>query len=107
MSTQDIKNSLFGSGSLKEIKIQETIFYIRSLSYIELKQFQEIVESDNVIGVMSKLLILSLVDKDGNRVLTDNDTESLQNIPIDTLRTIFDAAVQFNALAPSSEEKKS
>lgn len=93
--------------SLSELYIPEVKkkFFIRTLNGKEVDAYRTSImqgrgqnQTVNQRGMRSKLVVLSLGNPDGSRMLKDSDTAIVQAWPSKVLERIFDRARKFNGL---------
>lgn len=89
-------------------------FYIRTLTGQEVDAYRSSLmigkgqnQTVNQRGMRAKLVVLSLGNADGSRMLTDQDARMVQAWPSKVLERIFDRSRKFNGLtdADTDDEK--
>lgn len=80
-------------------------FHIRTLNGDEVDRYRSSLmrgRGQNVTveqrGMRAKLIVLALGNPDGSRMLTDKDTDKVQEWPAKVMERIFDRARKFNGL---------
>lgn len=81
-------------------------FFIRTLDGREVDAYRASLitgkganQTVNQRGMRSKLIILSLSDQHGNRLLSDNDAAMVQKWPARILERLFDRSRKFNGIS--------
>lgn len=86
-------------------------FYIRTLTGQEVDAYRTSImigkgqnQSVNQRGMRAKLVVLSLGNPDGSRMLTDKDAAKVQAWPSKVLERIFDRSRKFNGLTDTDTD---
>ena len=107
-------------GSLTDLRTKRTTtvticgreYTLRKLSGSQVLAYHEAksaTPAPSFVAMMTMLVGYCLCDKDGNRLVTDDEVRTLEDIDFESLRTLFEAAAEFNRLtteAVESTEKK-
>jgi hypothetical protein len=108
----DLKSS---RPTLSELFIPEIgkKYYIRTLTGQEVDAYRTSImigkgqnQSVNQRGMRAKLVVLSLGNSDGSRMLSDRDTAMVQTWPSKILERIFDRSRNFNGLAETDTDEE-
>lgn len=77
------------------IEIESTTFYVRCLRAKEMISLRDKQESD----VGKFIVLMSLCDAEGNRLLDDSEIEEVDNLPMYAFNLIVSKALEVNALS--------
>lgn len=91
---------LGGKVIVKELSGKELDAYQSSLVQMRGKE-----AVPNTTNLRAKLVVRSLVDEDGKRLLTDQDTNALGDLPGRVLNRLYDVAAELSGISEEESEE--
>lgn len=106
------RDAILGASDLpvEEVEVPEWggSVFLRSMTGSERDQWEMRIHNngpENISNIRASLLVLTLVDKDGNRLFKDKDIEALGAKSSSVLSRLFDVARKLNALSSDDVEE--
>lgn len=85
--------------------------YVREMTAAERDEYEAYLldnrgpdEKTNLRGVRARLVVLTLVDKDGNRIFSDSDIDAVGRKGARSIEPIVEAAMKLNAMRKKDVE---
>lgn len=85
--------------------------YVREMTAAERDEYEAYLldnrgpdEKKNLRGVRARLVVLTLVDKDGNRIFADSDIDAVGRKGARSIEPIVEAAIKLNAMRKKDVE---
>lgn len=77
---------------------------LRVISGSDRDKFEQAVADKKIESIRSKFLVMTICDKDGEKLFTEEEWEELNKKASPVLTKVFDAAWELNAFSPAAVE---